>query len=145
MVWCDDPENAAVSPTDADGAANRWGETRAPATLRQWLLSGAAFGREVDEPLTEASADKLNRAAQAMYDGSAECVTKTGPAAPKLETQDLTRLLRTRNLTIDEFTKISNLSDTINVILDNFVFMRIHPIKVFNPDSDNVDTQHDSC
>lgn len=78
LEWCDgyDSENTAVSPTDADSEANRWGETRASATLRQWLLSVVAFAREVDAPLPQASSDELNRAAQAMYNGSAGCVTK---------------------------------------------------------------------
>jgi integrase len=78
LQWCDgyDPEKAIATPTDADHENNRWGETRAPSTLRQWLRSVMDFARDMDKPLSEASADDFNQSAQRMYNGTAATVTK---------------------------------------------------------------------
>ena len=50
LDWCDgyDGEKATSTPTDADHETNRWGGTRAPATLRQWLVSLTGFARDID-------------------------------------------------------------------------------------------------
>jgi len=78
LEWCDgyDDENAITSPNDADSDANRWGSTRAPSTLRQWLISVIAFARDLDGSILEASGDDLNQVAQRMYEGEAASVTK---------------------------------------------------------------------
>lgn len=78
LKWCDgyDNEKATETPTDASHDTNRWGETRAPTTLRQWLVSGMQFARDLDGPLLDADADDLNAVAQRMYEGTAVPVTK---------------------------------------------------------------------
>jgi len=78
LRWCDgyDPENAITTPTNADDDSNRWGETRAPTTLRQWLVSVSAFARDLDESILDADADDLNRVAQRLYEGKAASTTK---------------------------------------------------------------------
>jgi integrase len=78
LEWCDgyDGEKATVTPTDADHETNRWGTTRSPTTLRQWLLSATAFACDLDGSLLEASTDELNQVAQRMYEGTAVSVTK---------------------------------------------------------------------
>ncbi|MHB9286617.1 tyrosine-type recombinase/integrase [Halobacteriales archaeon Cl-PHB] len=78
LAWCDgyDPEKATSTPTDADDEANRWGDTRKPTTLRQWLRSTTSFARDLDKSLLEASTDDLNQVAQRMYEGEAITVNK---------------------------------------------------------------------
>lgn len=75
---CDayDAENTVATPNDADSDQNRWGSERAPATLRQWLVSLAGFARDLDGALVDATPDELNIVAQRMYDGEAATVTK---------------------------------------------------------------------
>lgn len=79
LEWCDgyDPEKATATPRDADHEKNRWGDTRSPSTLRQWLVSATAFARTVDGSILDATTDELNEAAQRMYTGEAECVNKS--------------------------------------------------------------------
>jgi len=78
LKWCDgyDAENAVENPTDADHENNRWGETRKPSTLRQWLRSCMDFARDMDRPLHEATAHEFNQVAQRLYDGTAATATK---------------------------------------------------------------------
>jgi integrase len=78
LTWCAayDDENATVTPTDTDHETNRWGTTRAPSTLRQWLTSVTAFARDLDGSILDATTDDLNHVAQRMYDGTAVSVTK---------------------------------------------------------------------
>lgn len=78
LGWCDgyDPETATATPEHADDDANRWGETRAPSTLRQWLRSISAFCRDLDGSVLDADADDLNHVAQRMYEGKAASVSK---------------------------------------------------------------------
>ena len=78
LEWCDgyDEENAVTTPNDADSDANRWGTTRAPTTLRQWIISLTAFSRDLDGSLLDATERELNEVAQRMYDGEAVSVTK---------------------------------------------------------------------
>ena len=78
LLWCDgyDGEKATQTPTDAGDDANRWGETRAPSTLRQWLQSVSDIARDLDGSIQEATADELNQVAQRMYEGEAVSVTK---------------------------------------------------------------------
>jgi len=78
LRWCDgyDPEKATVTPENADDDANRWGETRKPATLRQWLRSVSAFARDLDGLILEADANELNQVAQRLYEGKAVSTSK---------------------------------------------------------------------
>jgi len=78
LSWADgyDPEKATHTPENADDDANRWGETRAPATLRQWIRSISGFSRDLDGSVLDADADDLNEVAQRMYEGRAAGVTK---------------------------------------------------------------------
>ncbi|TKX54125.1 hypothetical protein, partial [Halorubrum sp. SP9] len=66
-----------TTPNDADSDANRWGTTRAPTTLRQWIISLTAFSRDLDGSLLDATERELNEVAQRMYDGDAVSVTKS--------------------------------------------------------------------
>ncbi|MEF8975571.1 MAG: tyrosine-type recombinase/integrase [Halapricum sp.] len=78
LRWCDgyDPEKATQTPDNADDDANRWGKTRKPSTLRQWLRSVATFARDLDGSLLEADADDFNTVAQRLYEGKAASVSK---------------------------------------------------------------------
>lgn len=78
LEWCDgyDDEKATVTPTDADHESNRWGETRAPSTLRQWLVSTTGFARDIDGSLLDATSDEFNQTAQRMYEGEAASASK---------------------------------------------------------------------
>lgn len=74
LELCDayDAENVVATPNDS----SRWGDERAPSTLRQWIVSIAGFARDLDKPIVDASAYELNQVAQRMYDGEAVHVTK---------------------------------------------------------------------
>lgn len=78
LEWCDayDPEKVTVTPNDADHESNRWGDSRSPATLRQWIVSVTAYARDFDGSLLEATTYDINQISQRMYDGEAVSVTK---------------------------------------------------------------------
>ena len=79
LEWCDgyDEENAITTPRNADSDANRWGSTREPTTLRQWIISLTVYSRNLDGSLLEATERELNEVSQRMYEGEANGVTKS--------------------------------------------------------------------
>lgn len=70
LDWCDayDGEKATATP-NGDGeyvGDDRWGNSRAPTTLRQWLISASMYAREVEGSVLDATAGQFNDVSQAM-------------------------------------------------------------------------------
>lgn len=76
-----DPKDATNKPERTDlrpDSGNRWGDSREPATLRQWLVSCEYYARAVDGSLIEATADELNQVSQDMIEGTLPFVKDAG-------------------------------------------------------------------
>jgi integrase len=73
LEWGDayDGEKATATP-NANGdyvGDDRWGNSRAPSTLRQWMVALTMYAERVDGTLLDATSDHLNRISQEMKDG----------------------------------------------------------------------------
>jgi len=88
LTWVDsyDPEKAILTPSE-DSGVDRWGDSRQPTTLRQWLLSVVQYARVLDTPVTEATAHDFNRVSQSLYDGTADIVKDSGLSKNTIRTR----------------------------------------------------------
>lgn len=85
-----DPKDATTKPERTDKRPDngrRWGDTRSPSTLRQWVITLDYYARAVDGSILDATADELNQISQAMSEGSLPSVKDSGLSQNTMRTR----------------------------------------------------------